>query len=187
MARSRQFRAVLDANVIYPAFLRDVLLRLAASDLYLPHWTPRIHDEWIRNVTANRPDLSPARLARTCTMMDSHFPGALVTDYEGLEVHFPRVAPEDRHVAAAAFKAGANRIVTLNLKDFPSAALHPHGIKAVHPDEFVSELVRDDHATISTVLETHRIELRRPPLTPDAYRAAFIRGGLPKSAALIWP
>lgn len=92
MPEGRLIRAVLDANVIYPAFLRDVLLRLAASDLYLPHWTARIHDEWIRNVVQDRPDLSPARFQRTRANMDAHFPGALVVGFEAREEQVSGVA-----------------------------------------------------------------------------------------------
>jgi hypothetical protein len=39
------FVAVLDACVLYPAPLRDLLLRLALTDLYRARWTDRIHDE----------------------------------------------------------------------------------------------------------------------------------------------
>jgi hypothetical protein len=51
---------------------------------YLP--TLRIHEEWIRNLTRGRPDLSAARLERTRVNMDRHFNSALVTGYEPLEL-----------------------------------------------------------------------------------------------------
>lgn len=124
MAGGQLVRAVLDANVIYPAFLRDVLLRLAASDLYLPYWTHRIHDEWTRNLLAHRPDLSPARVGRTRAMMDVHV-SAFVVGYERFEAGLDGVAPEDRHVAAAALCAGAAYVVTQNLRDFPPKPLGP--------------------------------------------------------------
>ncbi|HEV3051791.1 MAG TPA: PIN domain-containing protein [Longimicrobium sp.] len=178
---------MLDANVIYPAFLRDVLLRLAASNLYLPYWTARIHDEWIRNVIHNRPDLSPTAFARIRAQMDAHFAGALVTDFEALERQFEGVHENDRHVAAAALKAGANRIVTHNLKDFPAEALQPHGIVASHPDDFICDLIRMDPMTTRGVLEAHRVGLQRPPHDSAEYAVAFVRAGLPKAAALLWP
>ncbi len=52
-----RFTALLDANVIYPAGLRDVLLRLADRNLYRARWSAIIHDEWIRNVLKDRSDL----------------------------------------------------------------------------------------------------------------------------------
>lgn len=184
---SRLLRAVLDANVIYPAFLRDVLLRLAASNLYLPYWTARIHDEWIRNVIHNRPDLSPTAFARIRAQMDAHFAGALVTGSEALEGQFEGVHEDDRHVAAAALKAGADRIITQNLKDFPGEALQPHGIVAIHPDDFICDLIRMDPVTTRSALEAHRVGLQRPPHDRAKYASAFVRAGLRKAAPLVWP
>lgn len=44
--------------------------------------------------------------------------------------------PDDRHVLAAAIKAGAQVIVTRNLKDFPETDLQPWDIEAQSPDAF---------------------------------------------------
>jgi PIN domain len=182
----RLIRAVLDANVIYPAFLRDVLLRLAASGLYQPRWTARIHDEWIRNVIRDRPDLSPAAFTRIRAATDAHFPGALVTGYEGLETRFGDVDAGDRHVAAAALRAGATRIITMNLKHFPAHVLQVHDIVPVHPDEFIVQLIRDDEATARGALERHRAGLQKPAHTVQEYATAFRRAGLIRSAVLLW-
>lgn len=51
--------AVYDANVLYPAPLRDLLIRLAQTGLVRARWTEAIHDEWVRNVLENSPALSP--------------------------------------------------------------------------------------------------------------------------------
>lgn len=59
------FAAVYDANVLFPAPLRDLLMHLALAGLYRARWTDRIHDEWIRNLLAKRPELSRERLERT--------------------------------------------------------------------------------------------------------------------------
>ena len=71
--------ALLDANVLYPAGLRDFLLRLAGQYLDAPRWSVDIHAEWIRSVLADRPDLTVDMLERTSTVMDRHFPDAVVT------------------------------------------------------------------------------------------------------------
>lgn len=178
--------AVLDANVLYSAFLRDVLLRLAAAALYRPYWSDRIHAEWMRNLLAHRPDLSPETLARTRAGMDAFFPDALVAGADALEERFTGVAPEDRHVAAAALGAGARLIVTQNLRDFPPAALSPFGIVAASPDEFIRLLIASDADTVRSTLEAHRLGLKRPPLDPHEYRLTFVRNGLLKSAELLW-
>ncbi len=46
--------ALLDANVLYPAGLRDLLLRLADRYLYAPLWSADIHEEWMRSLLADR-------------------------------------------------------------------------------------------------------------------------------------
>ena len=64
--------ALYDSCVLYSAPLRDLLMHLALTDLYQAKWTDAIHDEWIRNVLANRPDLKLQQLERTRDLMNSH-------------------------------------------------------------------------------------------------------------------
>jgi hypothetical protein len=58
------FAVVYDACVLYPAALRDVLVQLATTRIFRAKWTDRIHDEWIRNLLVNRPELKADRLER---------------------------------------------------------------------------------------------------------------------------
>ena len=44
---------VLDAGVLYPVVLRDLLLTLGALDALEPRWTESILDEMTRNVLAD--------------------------------------------------------------------------------------------------------------------------------------
>lgn len=135
------FTALYDACVLYPAPLRDLLMWLGLSDLFRPRWSDEIHDEWIRNVLADRPDLTREQLERTRGLMNSNVRDCLVTGYEPLIAGLTLPDPDDRHVLAAAIRASADVIVTFNLKDFPPAALAPFGIEAQHPDEFVIHLI----------------------------------------------
>jgi hypothetical protein len=59
------FTALYDACVLYPAPVRDVLMHLALADIYHARWTNAIHEEWIRSLLKNRPDLTRAQLERT--------------------------------------------------------------------------------------------------------------------------
>ena len=70
----QHWKALLDANVLYPAGVRDILLRLADRGLFRPLWTAQIHDEWIRNLLSDRPELTADKLQRTRSTMDEHFP-----------------------------------------------------------------------------------------------------------------
>jgi len=112
--------AVLDACVLYPPSLRDLLLTLAALDAIDVRWSDEILEELIRNAVAKNPDIDRIRFEQhTVAAMRRRFPQALVTAdpalAETLDKH-----PKDRHVAATAIAAGAAGIVTLNVKDFPN-------------------------------------------------------------------
>ena len=76
--------AVYDANILYPAPLRDLFIRLAQAGLVRARWSDTIHDEWLRNVLKDNPQLSPERLARTRTLMNEAVRDCLVTGYEDL-------------------------------------------------------------------------------------------------------
>lgn len=117
--------------MLYPAPLRDLLLRLAVVDVFAARWTERIHNEWIRNVLKNRTDISPEQLERTRTLMNANVRDCLVSDYEKLESGLSLPDEDDRHVLAAAIQCGAQAIVTFNLKDFPSDELEKYGVEAI--------------------------------------------------------
>ena len=67
------YTVVLDACVLYPAPLRDFLLRLALTGLFAARWTDEIHQEWIRNLSKNRPELA-GNLSRTKELMNKAVP-----------------------------------------------------------------------------------------------------------------
>lgn len=129
---------IYDACVLYPAPLRDLLMRLATTGLFAARWSEQIHDEWTRNLLQRRPELADA-LPRTVERMNQAVRDALVTGHEPLIGGLTLPDPDDRHVLAAAIRAGAQLIVTFNLKDFPEETLSSFGIEAVHPDTFLEQ------------------------------------------------
>lgn len=54
--------AFYDANVLYPAELRNLLMNLALTGLFRAKWSAHVHEEWIANLLANRPDLEREQL-----------------------------------------------------------------------------------------------------------------------------
>ena len=99
-----QFTAFLDASVLYPAPLRDLLLELAVADLYRAKWSDTVHEEWITPVLRNRLDLTRAQLERTRDLMNAHVRDALVTGFKQLIEILALPDPDDRHVLAAAIR-----------------------------------------------------------------------------------
>lgn len=135
-----RFVVIYDSCVIYPAPLRDLLMRLALTDLYQAKWTKDIHKEWIRSLLKNRPDLTKERLDSIRSKMDLNVRDCIVEEYEELIEGLKLPDVNDRHILAAAIKANAQTIVTYNLSDFPSSALSRYEIDAQHPDEFLSSV-----------------------------------------------
>ena len=65
------FTVVYDACVLYPAPLRDLLIRLAMTRLVRARWTEQIHNEWTRNLLADRPnDFTREGLDRTVKLIN---------------------------------------------------------------------------------------------------------------------
>jgi hypothetical protein len=159
------FVVVYDACVLYPAPLRDLLLRLAAADLVRARWTDQILDECFRNILANREDLRPETLLRTRGLMNAAIPNVLVTDYEGLIPGLVLPDADDRHVLAAAIRAGAQVIVTANLDDFPEVELRKYGVEAQHPDDFVGHLTDLAPGVVLEVVSKQAASLKNPPRT----------------------
>jgi predicted nucleic acid-binding protein len=181
MAGSSQYTAVLDANTLYPAPLRDLLLSLAVDGLYHARWTARIHEEWLRNLARNRPELE-VQLGALVELMNRSVPDCLVENYEGLIAGLVLPDPDDRHVLAAAIAGHADAIVTFNLKDFPADALDAHQIEAIHPDDFMlNQLELRPYEALAAVKKM-RARLNRPPQTAAELIATLERSGLPATA-----
>jgi predicted nucleic acid-binding protein len=130
------YQVILDACVLVNAALRDTLLRIAEPPrLYLPRWSEEIILETARTLES-RLGMTQNQVAHLVGELRKHFDDAWVESYEPL---IPNLSnhPKDRHVLAAAIRCGAQTIVTLNLRDFPEAALAPWDVVAQTPDEFL--------------------------------------------------
>jgi predicted nucleic acid-binding protein len=182
MAGSSRYTAVLDANVLYPALLRDVLLSLAHADLYSAKWTVHIRDEWTRSLLKDRPDQG-GKIALAAEAMEAAIPDCLVAGYEHLVegLHLPD--PDDRHVLAAAIAGHADAIITWNEKDFPADVLDPFGIELQTPDEFVLNQIMLRRNVALAALKGMRERWEKPQVTAEALVDLLERRGLPQTAA----
>jgi len=176
-----RFAVVYDACVLYPAPLRDFLLQLATTGLFAAKWTDRIHQEWMGNLLAKRPELEE-KLPRTRELMDQAVPDCLVEGYEPLIDSLELPDPDDRHVLAAAIRSGAQLIVTINLRDFPEAILANWDIEAVHPDDFVQQQMDLHEGTVVGVAKRHRDSLHKPPKSVAEYLQTLSAQGLVATA-----
>lgn len=179
------FTVIYDANVLYPAPLRSVLMFLAQTDLFRMRWTLAIHEEWIRNLLLNRPDLNREKLEGLRDLMIEAIPDSLVTGYEPAIENLVLPDPNDRHVLAAALRANAEVIVTNNLKDFPPMRLRPFNVIAQHPDDFVLDLIDLNAPVVLACFKEDRHHYRSPPYGVGEYIENLLRQGLSKTAAFL--
>jgi len=185
MAGYYRYTAVLDACVLYPAPLRDLLMSLAVEGMYGARWTAQIHDEWIRNLAAKRPDLDKQKLLHTISLMNEAVEDALVENYQYLIPTLALPDPDDRHVLAAAIVGHADAIVTFNLKDFPEQSLSQHSIEILHPDDFLIAQYDLDQIRMLKVIKTCRIKLRNPPKSAGDYIDTLELQGLPQTCRVL--
>lgn len=161
------FRVVLDACVLLPYQLCDLLLRLAESEMYEPLWSDEILAEVERNLVSKF-DRTSAQASRRVGHMRKAFPFSAVEGYRDLTPTMTN-HPKDRHVLAAAVRGGAALIVTANLKDFPSSALDRYGIEAVHPDDFLQDQLDLDADRTLQCLTEQRAAYTRPALSHNEF------------------
>lgn len=180
------FGAVLDACVLIPMATCDVLLRAAQRNLYRPHWSAMILDEVGRNL----PNLgiAPEKAASRVAVMRSQFTRAEVSNFEGYIPLMPN-HPKDRHVLAAAVVAGAELVVTTNLKHFQTANTPQQHIRAEHPDNFLEHLYGLYPHQMVEIIETQSAALRKNGMqwSPNNILERLERQGCKKFAALLRP
>jgi predicted nucleic acid-binding protein len=177
------FVVIYDACVLFPAPLRDLLIRVALTGMVRARWSDAILAECFASIASQRPDLKPEALARTRELMRLAVADCIVTGHEQLIKGLALPDPNDRHVLAAAIRAGAQAIITSNVKDFPSLALAKYGLEAVHPDDFVLDLIDLAPVTIADVVRAQASDLKNPPRTLAELLDTLSGNGLVQSVA----
>ncbi|GAB5445661.1 RSP_2648 family PIN domain-containing protein [Gymnodinialimonas sp.] len=170
--------AVLDACVLYPTVLRQILLGCAERGLYTPIWSARLLEEWARAAARNG-GAQDEQIARAeASAANRRFPNALTPPGDEAPLWLPD--PADIHVLATAIQSGAQTIITQNLKDFPARELAHHGVKARAPDALLYDLwLATPEAVTDAVTQTHA-EAERLSGQTLPLRALLKRARLPR-------
>lgn len=179
------FTALYDACVLHSATIRDLLMRLALTDLYRAKWSRDIHEEWMRSILRRRPDIGRETLEHVRDLMDAHVRDCLVDGYEELVPALTLPDPNDRHVLAAAIRGQADVIVTYNLRDFPASTVSQYGIEAQHPDEFIGHLIDLDASKVLVAVREQRAALRNPPVDASPFVQRLEACKLTRTAAFL--
>ena len=159
--------ALLDASVLHPWVVCELLLRLAERGLYRPAWSAEILDELVESLTRRQPEREE-RFRRRRERMEAAFAEAM-THQPG---RFTSAVPDevdagDRHVVAAAFAARADVIVTNNVRHFAPDRLAEIGLLVQTADEFLVHQWWLDPEGVGEVLSSMAAATSRPPLTEE--------------------
>jgi predicted nucleic acid-binding protein len=171
-------RVALDACVLFPTVLREMLAGTAAAGGFEPVWSARILEEWAR-ATRRLPEGAEAVARAEIAALRDAFPAAEVAVAPDLIESLSLPDPNDRHVLAAAIAGGAGELVTLNRVDFPTRTLARHGVVLREPDGFLVELMAAGN-DVAGVAEAVRRRAEQASGRPQALRPMLKRAGLPR-------
>lgn len=169
-------RLLLDACVLYPTVLREILLGVAETGAFTPLFSDRILEEWARAAARNAPETEPTARAEIA-LLKARWPGASITPPPGAEDLLSLPDDGDLHVLAAALAGNAEGIVTLNLRDFPYRTLSRHGLRVESPDGLLLGL---PETLTRRVAETVRQRTEIVSARPQPLRALLKRANLPR-------
>ena len=142
-------RVMIDACVLYPTVMREVVLGAAEAGLFVPRWTPRILEEWARAAAKLGPE-GEMQARGEVALLKARFPKAIVPPHAGLEARLWLPDPADIHVLAAAVSSSADAILTSNAMDFPKNILAEEGLERLDPDAFLLSLHEAHPAKVRT-------------------------------------
>ncbi|MCX8507851.1 MAG: PIN domain-containing protein [Rhodobacteraceae bacterium] len=172
-------RALLDACVLYPTVLREILIGAARLGLYQPRWADRILEEWARATVKLGPGAEVVARGEI-TSLKLAFPKAAILPPPTLASRLWLPDPNDVHVLAAAIAGGADVIITFNASDFPRHSLSEEGLDRQDPDQFVMGLHDRAPDRIAALCEQVRAEAERLSGQPMPLRSLMKRAKLPR-------
>lgn len=172
-------RVLLDACVLYPTVMREMLLGVAAAGGFEPCWSARILEEWALAARKLGPE-GEAYARGEIAMLSVTFAKAAVTPAPDLIQRLWLPDVDDIHVFAAAIASGADVIVTANAKDFPREVLAEEGLSRADPDLFLLGHWEADPTRVETVAARVLGEARRLSGEDWQMRALMKKARLPR-------
>lgn len=148
-------KAVLDACVLYPTVLREILIGCARQNLFEPLFSERILREWVLATQKLGPGAMVVAEGEAA-LLRAHWPKALIRERPDVEARLSLPDPNDVHVLAIAIAGHADCIVTFNAQDFPRHLLAEEGLERRDPDGFLWELHSGFPQRVSSVVEQVR-------------------------------
>lgn len=179
-------RVLIDACVLYPTVMREMVLGAARAGLFEPLWSARLLEEWARAAIKLGPD-GPVQARAEIALLRAAWPKAERPPAPHVAKRLWLPDENDIHVLAVAVDAGADTIMTLNAKDFPRGTLADEGITRISPDEFLMAHWMSEPAAIETAAQQVLDTARRLSGEDWEMRALFKKARLPRLAKALCP
>lgn len=177
------FVVILDANVLYPFRIRDVLLTFAHEGLFRARFTEEIMAEWTQILVHQKPELAES-VKSQARMIRQTFDECFVTGHMSLIDGLEMPDKDDRHVLAAAIRCSAQVIVTENRRDFPPDLLEEYDIEVLGADDMLVSTYELFPVEAARALGRVRRRYKNPSMTVSEFLLDLTRAGLPKLAAV---
>lgn len=177
-------KAVLDACVLYPTVLREILTGVAAQGLYTPLWSDRILEEWARATHKLGPG-AEAVARGEIALLRAAFPKASIRAQPDIEARMLLPDANDVHVLAVAVAGHADCIVTFNARDFPRHVLAEEGLARRDPDGLLWELWSHHPAEVAAVVARVHGVAEQMAGVDVPLRALLKRAQLPRLAKVM--
>lgn len=175
-------RAVIDACVLYPTVLREIVIGVARAGLIAPLWSDRLLEEWARTAARLGGPADTVLARGEIAALSAAFPQARIAPNPSDEAALWLPDMGDIHVLATAIAGQAECIITLNLRDFPASELAARGVAAIHPDAMLYRLWLDHPEPVTDVVASVHATACRLSGEDLALRALLKRVRLPRLA-----
>jgi hypothetical protein len=170
---------MIDACVLYPTVMREIIVGCAKAGLFEPRWSVRILEEWARAAGKLGPAQEVWARGEIATL-NAHFPRALVRYDTTLEQRYWLPDPNDIHVLTAAVVGSCDAILTMNAKDFPKNILGDEQLLRLDPDGFLLGRLNDAEEIVTAIANGVLDEANRLSEDPWTMRALMKKARLPR-------
>jgi hypothetical protein len=179
---------ILDACVLLPSRLSDVLFDLMLEGLYFAYWTADVEAEFLRNWPLVHPDAAKSGPKRLQAFQRATNNGYLITGYndEAFMSRVPaRVQKNDRHLVAAALVLANGLdeeddptlqqilIVSDNIKHLAVADTRKLGIEVIKAGAFLDRMFEAEPQRSIRAISKSLSDLKKPPYLREEMLAAL--------------
>lgn len=172
-------RVMIDACVLYPTVMREVVLGIARAGLFEARWSDRVLEEWARAAAKMGPEAAVFARAEIASLA-LDFPKARIDVPEAALRKYRLPDPDDVHVLAAAVLGSCDGIMTMNNKDFPRGALAEEGLARYNPDEFCCRMLAEDEGAVRAIAEAVLARARQMSGSDWTMRGLMKKARLPR-------